>query len=491
MELLDGSTFDKFASIAKDGKASLKYLATSFDASLRGRWREHVVAAHRYLILRAKDMSGKEIYEDEDEDDMELRRLLRSTTSAIQAVRVSPRARSRLLSDCLCPKPWSSDLLLYILLALISSILPDDKSTLMFDEEENPRVGVFTGSRNANDLSDNETYICALTLSHECMYHLDLSIQKTWEEYLLLERRIYKMVLFTDMDSEIHHTAVFENRSDLNRDTQGQKKTVLLHSMAAISAAMWGRRVSHSCIGAMTKEARPSSLHKGIDPSLSVLKDMLLSAHRDWRGTRYELAICKGRCNTLCRAHDTEMFSFLSNGVAGTGASMGESVEMAFMPVPQVLKTIHGSYEALKFPDNEVFCDCTAILYLSNSILKQKFDIPLLDNYVLIEPDVTRNINAISAARYRQPCIVCGPGGNWGVLHWKSDCGTKRKASSEGHGNECFAIFTPGFLLNADYPLVATLALWLKLYCVHHRANGGALAGKALENELVRLVDTI
>ena len=519
------SAFDAFATISIEGKASLKYLATSFDASLKGKWREHLVVAHRYLILRAKGMcttecdsdeeitvNGEEEEEEEEEEedkssnnttssdgDVALFDLLRSVVIAIQAVRVSPRARSRLLSDCLCPKPWSSDLLLYILLALIETILPDPMTESIHEKDEIVDVQVFTGSRNANQLSDNETYICALALSHECMHRLDFSVDTVWKQYLALERRIYQMVLYTNMDNELYHTAVFEHESNAGRCAQGQKKTILLHTMAAISASVWGRRMSHSCIASMQRNIHPNLMpHDGIDPSLSVLKDMLMAAYREWNGTRFRLAICKGRCNALCRSHDTEIFSFLSNGVAATGAAMSDSVEMAFMSVPQVLKVVHDEYDALKFADHEVFCDQTAILYLSNSMLKQKFDISLLDRHVLIEPDVVKNISAISAARYRQPCIACGPGGNWGVLYWKPGCGAKRKAQirdddNDNHSDKAqhFARFIPGSILNKDYPLVASLAIWLKLYCVHLNASGGAVASKALDAELHRFVMTI
>lgn len=439
------------------------------------------MVAYRYVALRAKAMEETTTEAEAGaEADVELWALMRAATTSIQAVRVSPRARNRLLSDALCPKPWSSDVLLYVLLAMIDTALPPTmaKTTAAAEDvgnETNPAVTrVFTGSPLSssssnsssdsiimNELSDTQTYICALSLSHECISKLDFSLDDTWDEYLLLERRIYRMVLFTNVDDEIHHTSVYQKGISETNNNTSQKKTVLLHCMAAISAAMWARRLSHKCMATLMQRRVPDSATTatatiksgtmGCDPSLKTLRGMLLDSYAEWVGVRFKQAVCKGRCNALCRAHDTELFGFLSNGVAACGASMSESVEAAFMPAPQVLKSIHGDYNAMKFAGHEALHDESVILYLANSIIKQKFEIPLLDCHVLLDADMVRNAHTLMSARYRAPCIACGPRKQWGVLYWHSRT----------------ARFTPGSLLNAECPLLASLAMWIKLYVQH------------------------
>lgn len=526
------SAVDTFVDIATAGKASLQFLATSFDASLKGRWREHVVVAYRYMALRVKgSMRGDGSNSDDgsdDEADRELWALLRAVVTSVQAVRVCPRARGRLLSDALCPKPWSSDVLLYVLLAMIDAVLPPTTPpsgcAVLRTEGRGTtecglcnRIKVFTGSCDACDLSDTQTYICAMALSHECMSRLDFSVDATWDEYLSLERRIYHMVLFTDLDGEIHHTSLFQKGTGTGiSGAQEQKKTVLLHSMAAISASMWGRRLSHKCVSDMMKSAVVHArMHMGrvrltgcvvdidvlddiqgsddsdgngidalatmgCDPTLSVVIQMLTESYAEWAGVRFKQAVCKGRCNQLCRAHDTELFGFLSNGVAACGAALGESVEAAFMPVPQVLKSVHGDFDALKFTGPVALHDVAVVLYLANNIIKTKFGISFLDNHVLTDLDMVRNVQSIAAAQYRPPYMACGPGGlngpKWGVLHWHKDTRDKRKSSTrdEDHGK---AMFTPGELLSSDYPLVASLAMWIKLYAQH------LIIGEALDTQ--------
>ena len=490
------SAVDTFVAAATIGKEALRYLACSFDASLGGRWREQVAHAYRYLALRVRALAagggatgGAAI---DDEEDVKLWGLLRAVIVSIQAVRVSPRARERLLSDALCPKPWTSDLLLYILLAMIDAVLPsssslplEQHSSATADGLESDRVRVFTGSCDANELSDTQTYICATALSHECMSKLDFSLASTWAEYLALERRVYRMVLFTDPDKEIHHTAVFRKSGGNNESAQ--KNTALLHAMAAISAATWGRRMSHVALSGMLTRS-PTRDTMGCDPSLTALKKLLADSYAEWAGTRFKLTICKGRCNALCRAHDTELFSFLSSGIAGGRASMSESVEAAFMPVPHVLKSIHGDFDALRFPEHPTMCDPTVILYLTNSVLKQRFDIAFVDRHVLIDADMTRNANAIASARYMAPCVAHGPGGAWGVLHW-TPCRDGDDRAAEGTR----AIFTPGSHLNGDYPLLASVAMWFKCYARHvvFTEEGIASWGVFPHNEFGRMAQVV
>ena len=467
------TTATSVAASATLGMNSLEFLATSFDASLSGRWREHVVMAHRYLSEKCRRKMNQEhnnerdVHDDDTtESDESLCLVLRKATLSIQAVRVSPKARSRLLSDALCPKPWSSDVLLFVLLAMMDTLMPEDSIPSTRGNT------IFTGRVPAHKLSDLQTYICAMTLSHECTTRLDMSNETTWNSYRAFERRLYRMVLFTDASATCH-SAVCNVDVVSGKQDQVTKKTVLIHTMAAISASVWRRRVSHvtlrNCTVADVEIAIPQEFR--MIKAMASVHNLLASSYREWFGVRFCQSICKGRANSLCRSHDREIFSFLSNGVAGSKSTLNESVDAAFMNVPQVLKAVLSDFQCMK-QDRSLDSEATTgkeelsalnddviVLYLANSLLKQRFGIPLADQYTFIEADVAHSIEGLYQTRYRAPCIVRGPEMVWGVMHWFD-----KEAS-----------FVPGSLISSDNnSLVAAITLWLVYYMQHMaRASAG------------------
>lgn len=419
---------DVIATLNETGNKAVKFLASEFSSSLTGRWRECLVEAYKFL---------SELVSTQYVPDDAMCVMLNAAVTSIQTVRVSPTARGKLLNDALCPKPYTAEILLFVLLGLIDTLLLRCQAE-QHTQESTP-CSVFTGSRQPNELSDIETFICAKCISHEVIDKLDFSDNKVWKEYTALESRFYKLVLYTD-ENEMHHSLVFQS---------GNKKTVLIHTIAAITAALWRRRLSHKILSCMRGSTSSLPLCDNINDTKLV--QLMRDAYSDWIGVRFKQTIQKGRANALCRIHDTEVFSFLASGIAGTKASLSESVDAGFLCVPHVLTTIYGNYDALQLRNNDPLHDNTIVLYLANSLIKQRFGIALADQYILIEADIAKSVQNIASSRYRAPLIIRAQLNEWGVLHFLNDTPS----------------FVLGSILNAEYPLVGCIGFWIHCHAAH------------------------
>ena len=451
--------------------AALGHLAKDFGPSLKGRWRESAATVYANVMAALVDKSDNNMSSPALSLDP---RLVRAAVLSIQVVRASPLARPKLLTDALCPKPYSTDLLLYMLVAALDCYCNDNDDD-QEEEEEAINTTVFTGSKGTlpKNLSDTEAHICALALSQECTSRLDFADDAVWRSYLQLERRLHRLALITTTTTttDHHHAAVVQ------RDT-GHKGTVMLHSLAAISAAVWSRRRAHLLLAeAVDKEHihhRHHHHHQRLDAVESGVRRLLEDSYRDWAGVRFRQAITKGRANSLGRAHDREVCGFLANGVTGAVSTLNESVETAFMPVPHVLKAVLGDFNSFQLPkDDGVLGDDAVVLYLANSVLKQRFGVPLLDSFVLTEANWAKSAPALAASRYRPPHLLCGPQRRWGVLHYfhNNSSSVEEEEEEEEDKGPCFA------RCSSCGCCVKALSLWIVLFAEHLLRDGGGGGG--------------
>ena len=124
--------------------AALGHLAKDFGPSLKGRWRESAATVYANVMAALVDQSDNKMSSPALSLDP---RLVRAAVLSIQIVRASPLARPKLLTDALCPKPYSTDLLLYMLVAALDWYCCNDDDEEEEEEEETINTTVFTGSK--------------------------------------------------------------------------------------------------------------------------------------------------------------------------------------------------------------------------------------------------------------------------------------------------------------------------------------------------------
>ena len=272
----------------------------------------------------------------------------------------------------------------------------------------------------------------------------------------------------------------------------------MLHSLAAISAAVWSRRRAHLLLAEAVDKGHihrhHHHRHQRLDAVESGVRRLLQESYRDWAGVRFRQAITKGRANSLGRAHDREVCGFLANGVTGAVSTLNESVETAFMPVPHVLKAVLGDFNSFQLPEDDgVLGDDAVVLYLANSVLKQRFGVPLLDSFVLTESNWSKSAPALAASRYRPPHLVCGPQRRWGVLHYLHNNNNSRNSSREEEEEEeeeedkgpCFVLCPSSSSSSSSRGCcVKALSLWVVLFAEQIRRGDGGGRGGGTERDL-------